>query len=109
MMTASWGGFGVFWHKNICFCVIRPTRYTYAFMEKAGYFTLNFFEKKYKKILNFCGTKSGRDVNKMDAIGADGPKRAERALFILTRRALSWYARRSIFNRSPLGIFLTLK
>jgi flavin reductase (DIM6/NTAB) family NADH-FMN oxidoreductase RutF len=69
MMTASWGGFGVLWHKNICFCVIRPHRYTREFMEKAEYFTLNFFKKRYKKVLDFCGTKSGRDVNKMTEAG----------------------------------------
>lgn len=64
MMTASWGGFGVLWSKKICFCVIRPHRYTYSFMEKSENFTLSFFEEKYKKILEFCGSNSGRDVNK---------------------------------------------
>ncbi|MBD3272717.1 MAG: flavin reductase family protein, partial [Elusimicrobia bacterium] len=28
MMTASWGGFGILWHKNICWCVLRPQRHT---------------------------------------------------------------------------------
>jgi flavin reductase (DIM6/NTAB) family NADH-FMN oxidoreductase RutF len=45
-MTAAWGGLGVLWDKNICFCVIRPTRYTYAFMEKSEGFTLSFFEER---------------------------------------------------------------
>ena len=86
MMTASWGGFGVLWHKDICFCVIRPTRYTYAFMEKAQYFTLNFFEKKYKKILNFCGTKSGRDVNKMAVSGLTAKKGREGVVYFSQAR-----------------------
>jgi hypothetical protein len=29
MMTASWGGFGVLWHRNVCFCFLRPHRYAY--------------------------------------------------------------------------------
>ena len=33
-MTASWGGMGVLWDKKICVCFVRPTRYTYEFMEK---------------------------------------------------------------------------
>lgn len=68
-MTASWGGFGVLWGKKICFCVIRPHRYTYSFMEKSSFFTLSFFDEKYRSVLNFCGTKSGRNVNKAKATG----------------------------------------
>ena len=69
MMTASWGGWGVLWHRPICFCVVRPGRYTYEFMEKATHFTLSYFGKKYKKALELCGTKSGRDVDKVKATG----------------------------------------
>jgi flavin reductase (DIM6/NTAB) family NADH-FMN oxidoreductase RutF len=68
-MTASWGGMGVLWNKNVCFCVIRPTRYTYEFMEKSDNFTLCFFTEKYRDVLNFCGTHSGRDVDKIEMTG----------------------------------------
>lgn len=68
-MTASWGGFGVLWHKNICFCVVRPVRYTYSFMEDSDYFSLSFFPKKYKSALALCGAKSGRDTDKARATG----------------------------------------
>jgi len=63
-MTASWGGMGVLWNKNIAFCVVRPTRYTYEFIEKAETFTLSFFSEKYRTALNFCGTHSGRNCDK---------------------------------------------
>lgn len=68
-MTASWGGFGVLWNKKICFCVVRPVRYTYNFMEKSDTFTLSFFGEEYRKVLNFCGSKSGRDIDKAAATG----------------------------------------
>lgn len=68
-MTASWGGFGVLWNKNVAFCFVRPTRHTYSFMENAGFFTLCFFDVKYKDILTFCGTHSGRNVNKIEKTG----------------------------------------
>ena len=68
-MTASGGGFGMLWNRKICFCVIRPKHYTYGFMEKAKYFTLSFFEEKYRSVLEFCGSKSGRDVDKAAAVG----------------------------------------
>ncbi len=68
-MTASWGGMGVLWNKNICWCVIRPHRYTYRFVEDSDRFTLSFFEEQHRSILKFCGAKSGRDVDKMAATG----------------------------------------
>ena len=68
-MTASWGTFGELWNRKICICFVRPTRYTYEFMEKHEYFTLSFFEEKYRDILKFCGTKSGRDFDKIKETG----------------------------------------
>ncbi len=69
MMTASWGAWGVLWHKPVCFCFVRPHRHTYTFMEQNSFYTLNFFTKKYRKVLNFCGSRSGRDVDKAKATG----------------------------------------
>lgn len=66
-MTASWGTLGELWNKKIAICFVRPTRYTYEFMERESSFTLSFFEERHREVLNYCGTKSGRDVNKMAA------------------------------------------
>jgi flavin reductase (DIM6/NTAB) family NADH-FMN oxidoreductase RutF len=64
-MTAAWGGMGVIWNKKVCFCVVRPTRHTRLFTESSNYFTLSFFEERYREVLNYCGTHSGRDVDKI--------------------------------------------
>jgi len=63
-MTASWGGFGVLWGKDIVFMVIRPGRHTRAFIDANSLFSLSFFDKKHHKDLAFCGEKSGRDYDK---------------------------------------------
>lgn len=68
-MTASWGGLGVLWNKNVAFTFVRPSRYTFEFCEKEEYFTLTFFSEEYRKALSFCGTKSGRDVDKCKETG----------------------------------------
>jgi flavin reductase (DIM6/NTAB) family NADH-FMN oxidoreductase RutF len=68
-MTAAWGGLGVLWNKQVVFCFVRPTRHTYQFMEKSEYFTLTFFDEKYRAILNLCGSKSGRDIDKIKETG----------------------------------------
>lgn len=41
-MTASWGGFGVMWNKEVVFVVIRPQRYTKEFVDSAESFSLTF-------------------------------------------------------------------
>ena len=68
-MTAAWGGLGVLWERKVCFCFVRPTRYTYEFLEKHDTFSLSFLEEQYRDILTYCGTKSGRDVNKVQETG----------------------------------------
>jgi flavin reductase (DIM6/NTAB) family NADH-FMN oxidoreductase RutF len=66
-MTASWGALGELWNREVCFVFVRPTRYTYEFMEKSEYFTLSFFAEEHREALNFCGNNSGRDVDKIAA------------------------------------------
>ncbi|MCK5126426.1 MAG: flavin reductase [candidate division Zixibacteria bacterium] len=68
-MTASYGTLGELWHKKVAYCYVRPQRYTYKFMEKHDTFTLSFFDKKYRDVLKLCGTKSGRDIDKISGIG----------------------------------------
>lgn len=64
-MTASWGGFGVIWNKNIASIVLRPQRYTKEFVDSSDTFSLTFFENSYKKQLSYLGTVSGRDEDKI--------------------------------------------
>ena len=68
-MTASWGGFGVLWAKNVAMMVVRPSRYTFGFVERAELFSLSFFDESYRSALNICGEKSGRDIDKASAAG----------------------------------------
>ena len=44
---------------------VRPSRYTYQFMEENEYFTVSFYDDEYKKALGYLGTKSGRDTDKV--------------------------------------------
>lgn len=67
-MTASWGGFGELLMKKVAFVFVRPPRYTYDFMEKNDTFSLSFFDEKYRSTLKLCGTRSGRDIDKMTGL-----------------------------------------
>ena len=64
-MTASWGGFGVMWAKNVAFIVIRPQRYTKEFIDNADTFSLTFLDNSHRSTLSYLGTKSGRDEDKI--------------------------------------------
>lgn len=68
-MTASWGGLGVIWQKNVSFIFIRPQRYTFEFIEKSDYYSISFLGKEYKDILSFCGRTSGRNTDKVAETG----------------------------------------
>ena len=68
-MTASWGGVGVYWGKNVVTTYIRPQRYTKEFVDSNDTFTVAFFDETYREALNICGTISGRDINKIEKAG----------------------------------------
>ena len=69
MMTASWGGVGFLWNKPVVFVFIRPERYTFEFIEKSEYFTLSFLGEENRAIHKICGSKSGREVDKVKETG----------------------------------------
>lgn len=65
-MTVSWGQAGVLWGREVCTIYVRPQRYTYEFCENGEIMTLSFFDESFRPTLAYCGTKSGRDVNKFE-------------------------------------------
>ena len=68
-MTASWGGAGVLWNKNVVYVFIRPQRYTKEFIDSTDVFTLSFFDESYREMLGYFGRVSGRDENKIEKSG----------------------------------------
>ncbi|HPS56605.1 MAG TPA: flavin reductase [Spirochaetota bacterium] len=68
-MTASWGGLGHLWNRDVCFIFIRPSRHTFSFLENNTAFTLSFFTEEYRSALKLCGAKSGRDIDKVKETG----------------------------------------
>lgn len=68
-MTASWGGVGVMWGKNVVYVVIRPQRYTKEFIDANTSFSLTFFSEEYKKQLSYLGSVSGKEEDKIKKSG----------------------------------------
>ncbi len=62
-MTASWGGMGHLWNKNVVFLFIRPQRYTKKLMDEDNVkVSVSFFGSEHKKELGYLGTNSTYDV-----------------------------------------------
>lgn len=68
-MTASWGGMGVIWGKNVAYIFIRPQRYTKEFVDKADELTISVFGEEKRQMMTYMGTVSGRDEDKMAKSG----------------------------------------
>ena len=68
-MTVSWGEAGVLWNKEVLTVFVRPQRYTYEFCEDGDTLTLSFFSDERHDTLTYCGTKSGRSVDKFGSCG----------------------------------------
>ncbi len=68
-MTIGWGGIGILWGRPALTVYVAKKRYTKEFMDKSEYFTVMAFDAKNRKVLNYMGSKSGRDGDKAKALG----------------------------------------
>lgn len=64
-MTASWGGFGVMFNKNVVSIVLRPQRYTKEFVDDSDTFSLTFLNENFRDQLKYLGSASGRNEDKI--------------------------------------------
>ena len=108
-MTAGWGGLGVMWGKNVVYAVIRPQRYSKGVVDASDTFSLTFFGGGNKKTLNYLGTTSGRDEDKIKRSGLtviyDGatPYFEEAAIAILCKKLFTQdYKSESFIERDIL-------
>ena len=69
-MTIGWGTLGIEWNRPVFILFVRESRYTKQMLEENGEFTINVpLGDCDKKILSYCGTKSGRDTDKIADMG----------------------------------------
>ncbi len=93
-MTISWGQMGCLWNRPVCTVYIRPCRYTYKFTEASERFTVSLFNKEdCREPLKILGSKSGREMNKMQDSGLtpmqfDGCTGYAEAKYVLVVRKL---------------------
>ena len=65
-MTASWGGVGVLWGKNVAYVSVRKSRFTKTLIDQADTLSLAFFDHEANaEMLTYMGRNSGRDEDKL--------------------------------------------
>lgn len=106
-MTCGWGSLGYIWNKPAVFVFVRESRYTLEFMDSSSLFTLSFFPPESKSKLLYCGTHSGRDVDKvkecdLTPIVLDGGISFEEAnlVFVCKKMSKSFLDRDSFIDES---------
>lgn len=69
-MTIGWGMIGIEWSKPVFIGLVRGNRYTKPMLDRTGEFTVNIpVGEADPQIIRFCGTKSGRDFDKIAELG----------------------------------------
>lgn len=68
LITVAWAG-TVCTNPPMLSISVRPSRYSYKFIQETGEFTVNLASKEMTKALDYCGVCSGRDVDKWSKTG----------------------------------------
>lgn len=69
IMTIGWGAIGNIWAKPVFIAMVRKSRFTHDLLDKSNEFTITIPHEDMSEALALCGTKSGRSVDKIDALG----------------------------------------
>lgn len=73
IITISWTG-TVCSDPAMLSISVRPERYSYEIIKKNGEFVVNLTTKRDVRALDFCGVKSGREVDKFKKMGLTSVK-----------------------------------
>mgnify|MGYP000856952671 CR=1 FL=1 len=68
-MTIGWAMASVMWGKSVFVAPVRRSRYSHELLEAHGEFTVFVPSGDMKKTIAVCGSKSGRDTDKIAACG----------------------------------------
>ncbi|MBQ5421912.1 MAG: flavin reductase family protein [Clostridium sp.] len=75
IITIAWTG-TVCTNPPMLYISVRPERYSYHMLEETGEFVVNMTTKRLAKAADYCGVRSGRDVDKWKETGLT-PEKAQ--------------------------------
>ena len=68
IITIAWTG-TICTNPAMLYISVRPTRYSYHLIRESGEFVVNLTTKDLVKATDWCGVRSGRDVDKAKELG----------------------------------------
>jgi len=92
-MTIGWATFGVVWSKPIMMVAVRSSRHTFEIIEAAKDFTVTVPAEDMHKETAYCGSKSGRDVDKFKMCNLETTDGRQVASPIIKTRGLHYECR----------------
>ena len=79
---------------------------TYGILEQDSHFTLSFFGDGYREALNLCGSKSGRELDKLQAAGLDALELEDGGMGIAQARLILSCRKLYADNLKPEGFLM---
>ena len=68
ILTIAWTGI-INSNPPMTYISVQPRRFSHDIIEKSGEFVINLVPSSLAKAMDFCGVKSGRDIDKFEAQG----------------------------------------
>ena len=68
LLTVAWTG-TICSDPAMCYISVRPERYSYDLIRRSMEFTINLTSTEMARATDFCGVRSGRDLDKWEATG----------------------------------------
>lgn len=68
VLTIGWTGI-INTHPPMTYISVRPSRYSYDIIKNNGEFVINLTTSAMCKEVDFCGVRSGKDLNKIEKCG----------------------------------------
>jgi flavin reductase (DIM6/NTAB) family NADH-FMN oxidoreductase RutF len=97
-MTIGWATVGIVWQRPVFMVAVRDSRHTFGILERSDNFTVSIpAGEDLRKAVMFCGTKSGRDLDKFKECGLH-TQPAQRVATPIIRLAGTHYECRIVFK-----------
>ena len=100
VFTAAWTGI-VNTRPPMAYVSIRPTRYSYGIIDKTGEFVINLTTSSMMRAVDFCGARSGRDIDKFEKCHLETVQSERVACPILTASPVALECR--VRSKAELG------
>ncbi|MBN1682568.1 flavin reductase family protein [Candidatus Bathyarchaeota archaeon] len=74
IMTIGWGFLGIMWGRPVIIVAVRHSRHTFKLLEETGSFTVCIPSEDMSNVLEFCGSKSGKNYDKFSELKLSAKK-----------------------------------